>query len=464
MKQFENYISRMSFDGIKSAIIFPYTEDFYNIIPLLKKYTNVENIYCVLPSGTTLTKSHSMLYSYKVEICNIFDIMERGLSADMLLFDFNRAEDIENLTGHPVKYIIGRMAAEEDYFSFWENHRGSAQHIYIKYKHEILEWSKLLTTDIELSVVLPVYNVAAYLPKCIESLTQWKAPYAEYLFVDDGSTDESAAIVSQYAKKDPRICLIQKKNGGCASARNKGIESAKGRYIGFVDTDDFISNNMFRNLLKRALLGNYDYTYSGYQEYYEDTGQTVPVIADCLSGRYLLGEYNPAQVRLLTVNTRVAIWRGLYKKSVLDRHRIRFHEELRMFDDLPFRTEYLFVAKSAVCIPEYLYNYRVGRQGQDTSCTDNRLFVHFQIFKLLDKFTAKYKDQMLWDILQAVKIQTHAYGCGQIEKKYRRKYEKLARKQLKEHAWYVRNVVICQLYAGRGSIGWLTRMWLKFHI
>ena len=231
-----------------------------------------------------------------------------------------------------------------------------------------------------------------------------------------------------------------------------------------MDADDFISNDMFRSLLKRALLGNYDYTYCGYQEYYEDTGQTAPVKSDCLSGRYLLGEYHPVHVRLLAVSTRVAIWRALYKKSVLDRHQIRFHEELRMFDDLPFRTEYLFAAKSAVCIPEYLYNYRIGRQGQDTSCTDNRLFVHFQIFKLLDNYTAKYKDQMLWDILQAVKIQTHAYGCAQIEKKYCRKYEKLAREQLKEHAGYIRNVVICQLYAGRGRIGWLTRLWMKFHI
>lgn len=463
MKQFENYLSRMPFDGLKSAIIFPNTEEFMKIIPLLIKYTNMEKIYCVLPSITTLTNKDSMLYSYKVEICNIFDIMERRLSVDMLLFDYNRAEDLENLIGCPVRCIMGRMDAEEDYFSFWENQRDSAQHIYVEYKHEILEWQKT-TADTELSVVLPVYNVAAYLPKCIESLIQWKAPYVEYLFIDDGSTDNSAAIISQYAKTDNRICLIQKKNGGCASARNKGIEEAKGRYIGFVDADDFISENMFRSLLKRALLGNYDYTYCGYQEYYEDTGQTAPVITDCLSDRYLLGEYNPAQIRLLAVNTRVAIWRGLYKKSVLDRHRIKFHEELRMFDDLPFRTEYLFAAKSAVCIPEYLYNYRIGRHGQDTSCTDKRLFVHFQIFKLLDKYAEKNKDRMLWDILQAVKIQTHAYGCTQIEKKYRRKYEKLARRQLKEHAGYVRNVMICLLYAGRGSIGWLTRLWLNFHI
>lgn len=460
MKQFENYLSRASCNALKSAIIFPQTEEFLEIIPLLKKYTEIEKIYCVLPARRTLTNKEGMLYPYKVELCNISDFQGCGFMVDMALFDYNRADDVQPLTGHVLKYIIGRMDTEEDYFSFWEKHRGSAWHIYIEYGHEILEWQKT-TADMELSVVLPVYNVAAYLPECIESLIQWKAPYAEYLFVDDGSTDESAAVINRYAQTDKRIRLIRKKNGGCASARNRGIDEAKGRYIGFVDADDFIGEDMFRGLLRRALLGNYDYTYCGYQEYYEDTGETDPVRNDCLSGRYLSGERNPNQVRLLAVNTRVAIWRGLYKKSVLDKHHIRFHEELRMFDDLPFRTEYLFAAKSAVCIPEYLYNYRKGRKGQDTSCTDDRLFVHFQIFKLLDRYTEKYKDRMLWDILQAVKIQTHAYACARIEKKYLKRYEKQARKQLKEHAGYIRSLVICQIYAGRGSIGWLTRLWLN---
>lgn len=460
MKQFENYLSRTSCRMIKSAIIFPQTEEFLEFIPLLDKYTDMEKIYCVLPVRTTLTNKDSMLYSYKVEVCNITDFKDCGILADMVLFDCNRSEDVKNLINYRTEYILGRMNAGEDYFPFWEKYRCSAQNIYIEYEHEILEWQKL-TTDIELSVVLPVYNVAAYLSKCIERLIQWKASYVEYLFIDDGSTDESAALIKQYTEIDKRIRLIQKKNGGCASARNRGIEEAQGRYIGFVDADDFISENMFSSLLRRALLGNYDYIYCGYQEYYEDTGEIEPVRDDCLSGGYLSGEYNPSQVRLLVVSTRVAIWRGLYKKALLDKHRIRFHEELRMFDDLPFRTEYLFVAKSAVCIPEYLYHYRVGRKGQDTSCTDSRLFVHFQIFNLLDKYVEKYKDQMLWDILQAVKIQTHAYGCARIEKKHRKRYERQAKKQLKEHAGYIRNLVICQLYAGRGNIRWLTRLWFK---
>lgn len=460
MKQFENYLSQRSYSEVKSAIIFPQTEEFLDILLLLEKYTDMGKIYCVLPERTTLTNKDSMLYSYNVEICNISDFKECELLADMVLFDYNRSGDVKNLINHAVQCFIGRMNADEDYFSFWERYRGNTKCIYIEYGYEILEWSKL-ATDIELSVVLPVYNVETYLPKCIESLIQWKAPYVEYLFVDDGSSDESAAIISRYAKEDQRIRLIQKKNGGCASARNRGIEEAKGRYIGFVDADDFIEKDLFSSLLKRAILGNYDYTYCGYQEYYEDTGEVEPIRNDCLSDGYLSGEYNPSHVRLLAVNTRVAIWRGLYKKALLDKHHIRFHENLRMFDDLPFRIEYFFVAKSAVCIPEYLYNYRVGRKGQDTSCTDSRLFVHFQIFELLDNYTDKYRDQMLWDILQAVKIQTHAYGCARIEKKHRKRYERQAKKQLKEHAGYIRNLVICQIYAGKDNIRWLTRLWFK---
>jgi len=460
MKQFENYLSRVLCCKLKNVIIFPQTEEFLNLIPLLKKYTEMEKIYCVFPARMTLTNGDNLLYSYHVEICDISFIQENKIVADMVLFDYYRGDDIKISTDYIIKYIIGRMDKKEDYFSFWENHRSSTQHIYIEYEHEILEWQKT-TADKELSVVLPVYNVAIYLPKCIESLIQWRAPYVEYLFVDDGSVDESAAIISQYAEVDKRIRLIQKKNGGCASARNRGINEARGRYIGFVDADDFIDKNMFYNLLRRALLGNYDYTYCGYQEYYEDTGETKPITDDCLSDQYILGENNINQVKLLTVKTRVAIWRGLYKKSVLDKYHIRFHEELCMFDDLPFRIEYLFVAKSAVCIPKFLYNYRIGRKGQDTACTDDRLFIHFQIFKILDSYTEKYKDRMLWDLLQAVKIQTHAFGCAQIEKRYHREYEKQAKRQLKEHAGYIRNVIICQLYAGRGNIGWLTRLWLK---
>ena len=108
-----------------------------------------------------------------------------------------------------------------------------------------------------LSVPIPSYNVEKFLENTLDSFViKSVLQDIEILIVDDGSTDESAAVIQNYATKDPRIRLIQKKSGGCASARNKGIECAKGRYIGFVDSDDFVDETMFLstviNLIKNA--------------------------------------------------------------------------------------------------------------------------------------------------------------------------------------------------------------------
>ena len=125
---------------------------------------------------------------------------------------------------------------------------------------QILEWIKNKNSDIELSVIFPMYNVAAYLDQCISSVTAWKAPYIEFLFVNDGSPDNSREIVLKWAEKDSRIKLLDKPNGGCASARQFGLERAQGSYIGFIDPDDFIDESMFRKLLRSAMTGSYDIT------------------------------------------------------------------------------------------------------------------------------------------------------------------------------------------------------------
>ena len=466
MKQLENYLSRINQSGVRKIVLLTRTKEILKLLPLLLESIRPEKIYCVLPEeGINIEPSQG---NDQQIYCDLSEMARFKQPIDMMLFDLDCSCEMEQLSRLPKKYLIGRMNAEEDYFSLWEANRDSTEHIYIEQMKtntagsEILEWDQT-DSDIELSVILPVYNVSKYLPQCIESLTKWKAAYVEYLFVDDGSTDESAAVIQNYATKDPRIRLIRKKNGGCASSRNKGIDTARGRYIGFVDSDDFVDETMFRKLLKRAMLGNYDLTYCGYCAYYEETGASEPVHNDCLKGTYLTGEYNTDRIRLLAVNTRVAIWRCIYKKAVLDEHKIRFHEDLKRFDDLPFRVEYTFVSKSAICIPEYLYYYRLGRKGQDTACTDERLYVHFDIFRYLDQYVQPSKDRLLLDLLQAVKIQTHGFGLSVIQKQYRKSYARQAKIQLKAHAGYMRNVIICLLYAGRGNIGWITRLWFGLY-
>ena len=99
------------------------------------------------------------------------------------------------------------------------------------------------------SIIVPVYNTEAYLPACVESLLRQTHADLELIFVDDGSTDGSAALLDAYAEKDPRVRVIHQKNGGVSAARNAGIDAATGAYIGFVDSDDSVESNYVEALL-----------------------------------------------------------------------------------------------------------------------------------------------------------------------------------------------------------------------
>ncbi len=96
------------------------------------------------------------------------------------------------------------------------------------------------------SVIVAVYNIEEYLPRCVESIMHQTYRKLEIILVDDGSTDGSGDICDEYAGKDDRILVIHKKNGGLSDARNAGLERASGDYIGFVDGDDWIEEGMYR--------------------------------------------------------------------------------------------------------------------------------------------------------------------------------------------------------------------------
>lgn len=100
-----------------------------------------------------------------------------------------------------------------------------------------------------ISVIIPVYNVEAYVRRCLDSVITQTYGALEIILIDDGSTDQSGKICDEYAKKDSRICVIHKKNGGLSAARNQGIDIATGKYLAFIDSDDYIFRDYFKNLL-----------------------------------------------------------------------------------------------------------------------------------------------------------------------------------------------------------------------
>lgn len=122
----------------------------------------------------------------------------------------------------------------------------------------------------KISVIVPVYNIAPYLAKCIESLMEQTVPGMEIILVDDGSSDASGRICDEYRQKDPRIMVIHKENGGLSSARNAGIAAASGKYIGFVDGDDWVSSEMYQKLYDLAESEKAQIVSCRYREVYEE--------------------------------------------------------------------------------------------------------------------------------------------------------------------------------------------------
>lgn len=354
-------------------------------------------------------------------------------------------------------YLYGEISEDGlSAFGIWEVFRKCSRHILIKTMRaqeepQIFEWKKRDDNPTELSVILPMYNVEKYLDQCIQSLIAWKADYVEFLFVNDGSPDKAREIVLKYAEKDARIKLLDKENGGCASARQWGMESAKGRYIGFIDPDDFIDSSMYQKLLCAAMNGNYDISYCGYKEYYENTGETQAAV-DVLGWPYDRGTCDQQKIWELSLFARVAIWRGIYKRELLNANGIHFYTDLKRFDDLPFKIETFVSAKSVVAVNEHLYYYRLARPGQDVSADDERLYVHFPIFNYLNSSIGEKKNAKLLDYLQMCKVQTHRYALEKIRAEYMKEYMYQAKCDLKTTGSFWRSVFLTKRMLGRHSM------------
>ena len=141
--------------------------------------------------------------------------------------------------------------------------------------------------DVKISVVLPVYNVANYLRKCLDSLVNQTFEDFEVICVNDGSTDSSREILAQYAQKDSRIKIVDKKNGGLSSARNAGMKVAQGEYYSFIDSDDWIDETMLEKLYNSMVSLDTDISICAVHQY-DETNQKI----DDTNPYYTLGYFD----------------------------------------------------------------------------------------------------------------------------------------------------------------------------
>lgn len=210
------------------------------------------------------------------------------------------------------------------------------------------------------SVIVPVYNVEKYLPKCIESITGQTYKCLELVLVDDGSTDNSGNICDGYASADGRVRVLHRENGGRAAARNTGIEAASGDYLMFVDGDDWIDANTLEELICIMDENTEMVIFRGrniYSDRVEDesTGEVRRFMGAEPLEFYIEG-YKDFQV----LN---AVWGKLYKSSLLKD--IRF-EEGRYYEDVMVTTRAYAACRDSIYLDRAFYNYSIATENSIT--------------------------------------------------------------------------------------------------
>lgn len=209
----------------------------------------------------------------------------------------------------------------------------------------------------KVSIILPIYNVAKYLPKCIDSVLNQTLRDIEVILATDGPAD-CDEICASYAKQDKRVRIISHP-GGYGKAVNQGITIAKGKYIGIVETDDWCDPSMFEKLYRAAEKEHADVAKCGFYRSYDANPRAHKIAMDIPDGCF-----NPSD-HLELLRFQPSVWSAIYLKKFLDQNDIRFMEEKKLsYIDAPFHEETFLKAKRYVSLSEPLYFYYQDNPGQ----------------------------------------------------------------------------------------------------
>jgi glycosyltransferase involved in cell wall biosynthesis len=213
----------------------------------------------------------------------------------------------------------------------------------------------------EISVIVPIYNGAKYINECIEMVINQTFKNFELIIVDDGSTDNSFEMCNEYAKKDSRVKLISKKNGGTWAARNKGIDVSTGKYIIFFDCDDWYEENILKEMYETIESNNVDLVISGQTNVIVDkNGETVRRTTVIPNNHFfktkdeILGNY----ILLRKEEIGDTLWNKIYKSKIIKKYNLRF-ENYKRGEDTIFNATYYEHIEKCIVIGKALYNYRI---------------------------------------------------------------------------------------------------------
>ena len=246
----------------------------------------------------------------------------------------------------------------------------------------------------DVSVIVPVYNTKPYLKECLNSLIRQTLKSIEIIVVDDGSTDGSADLIDTYARKHKNIIPVHKKNGGVGSAYATGLKLAHGKYVGFIDSDDWADKEMYFILFKIAREKKCDVVKSG--SYYTSTKKKKKFIKPQNCNRIIKNRLEVPEFVL----GHPCHWTAIYKNSFLKKNKITITENIKeSAADIEFIYQVWFQMKSLYVVDKAFVHYRLDRPESDRNSGSKMSFYLLNVHNLVRQYFLKQKaEAVYWDL------------------------------------------------------------------
>lgn len=232
---------------------------------------------------------------------------------------------------------------------------------------------------IKVSVVVPVYNMEDKIKRCLDSLVNQTLKDIELIVINDGSKDKSDEIIKKYVSKYPNIIYINRSNKGISYTRNEGIKKAKGKYIGFVDSDDYAELDMYEKMYNILEETNMDIAICNYYKFNSDGKTKVNISSECSIGSI---SDNPKMIYKIDYNP----WNKLYNRKLWNN--VLFPDKLK-YEDLEAVLKVCLKTDNIIYVDDYLYNYLINDNGE-TGIVDESVF---DILTILDHLVHEFKDK-----------------------------------------------------------------------
>ena len=251
----------------------------------------------------------------------------------------------------------------------------------------------------KVSIIISVYNAEKYLEKCLNSVIKQTLKDIEIICINDGSTDGSLNILQKYSEKDKRFIIIDQKNSGLSYSRNKGLSVAKGEFIGFVDSDDWIDEDFYKKLYDAAIEYKADIAAGNILRVHDNEENEFYIKYDEIK----IAKKTNKKYKLAEIPENCYVWNKIYNRKILEKIDLKFREGI-VYEDLVFTHKVLFYMQNLVTVPNVTYYYYdnplsiVNVDSEKSVADRNRAFIEaFQFVQdnciKYEKFYRKYK----WD-------------------------------------------------------------------